>query len=166
VCPSWNGVKVHYEARKGSATQRKLLSAVVEKENFGGQMRRVWGNSKRFSRYKNIFFSHLLMFFFYPEHGASRLLGNFYNFIPNYVASYPTRQYSSHASLKGFQISQPFYASLNKLSLILGNIFWVVIPHISPEIHQRFGGNYCLHLQCQRVSQTSNQQETENKLSC
>jgi hypothetical protein len=94
----WNAVKVHYEARKESPTQRKLLSPVEEKENFGEKTRHVWEVSKRFNRYKNRCLLNLLVLFVYSKDGARKFLRNLHNFVPNYTASYPTRQYSSYAT--------------------------------------------------------------------
>jgi hypothetical protein len=43
-------------------------------------------------------------------------------------------------------------------------VLWDDIPYSLVVVYQNFGGMYCLHLQGQRVSQTSNQQEGSRKL--
>jgi hypothetical protein len=42
-------------------------------------------------------------------------------------------------------------------------IFWDVTPCSLVEVHGRFGGTYCLHIQGRSVSQGSNQQEVGGK---
>jgi hypothetical protein len=44
-----------------------------------------------------------------------------------------------------------------------GTIFWDKIPCNMAEMHWSFGGNYCLHLQGENVSQAINRQATTKK---
>jgi hypothetical protein len=48
----------------------------------------------------------------------------------------------------------------NKDLRMKSSVFWDVKGCSPVEIHQRFGGTYCLHLQCRRISQTRNQQRS------